>query len=118
MDAWGGLDEEEEPQGLDDAIPQTADEIVSASLLSGALSDACDIEIEVRPLDVEEEELIKTFIDRGCSCDLRPHSKSFSVDHYLSLRCAFAEMTHDELDMIVMGRHLPPLLHCRQFRSP
>lgn len=108
MDAWGGLDEEEEPQGLDDAIPQTADEIVSASLLSGALSDACDIEIEVRPLDVEEEELIKTFIDRGCSCDLGPHKtpccKSFSVDHYLSLRCAFAEMTHDELDMIVMGQ--------------
>ena len=44
MDAWGGLDKEE---GLDDAIPQTADKIVSASLLSGALSDACDIQIEV-----------------------------------------------------------------------
>lgn len=81
---------------------------MSASLLSGALSDACDIEIQARPLDVEEEELIKTFVDRGCSCDLGPNKtpccKSFSVEHYLSLRCAFAEMTHDELDLIVMGQ--------------
>ena len=91
-DAADGLDteEEEEPEGLEDAIPQTADEIVSARLLSGALSDACDIEIQARPLGVEEEEMIKIFVDRGCSCDLGPNKtpccKSFSVEHSLRLR--------------------------------
>ena len=51
---------------------------------------------------------MKTFADSGCTCDLGPNKSpccsSFTADHYLSLRCAFAEMTHDELDLFMMGQ--------------
>lgn len=109
------LEEADEP---DDTVPQSADEIVSASLLSGALSDVCDVSVTMRPLDIEEEELAKTFADHGCKCTLGPNKSPccqlFSVDHYLSLRCAFAELTHTELDMMVMGEIMSTCFHSPQ----
>ena len=106
------LAEEDEP---DDTVPQSADEIVSASLLRGALSDACDISVTMCPLDIKEEDLVKTFADHGCKCTLGPNKspccRLFAVDHYLSLRCAFAELTHTELDMMVMGEIMSTCFH-------
>ena len=50
----------EEADEPDDTVPQSADEVVSASLLSGALSEACDISATICPLDIKEEDLVKT----------------------------------------------------------
>ena len=105
-------EEEDEPE--DDTVSPSAKEIVTASLLSGSLSDA-DVSVTMRPLDVEEEESVKTFADRGCKCTLG-HNKSpcchlFSVDHYLSIRSSFAELSHDELDMMVMGQIMATCFH-------
>ena len=64
--------------------------------------------VTLRPLDTEEERLIREFARHGCSCDYgkdrSPCCKSFTEEHYLSLRCAFSEMTHDELDLFIMGQ--------------
>ena len=49
---------EDEPE--DDTVSPSAEEIVTARLLSGSLSDA-DVSVTMRPLDVEEEESVKTF---------------------------------------------------------
>ena len=47
---------------------------------------------------------MKTFADSGCTCDLglnkSPCCSSFTAD----LRCVFAEMTHDNLDLFMMGQ--------------
>lgn len=82
------LKEEDEPEESEDAIPQTGEEIVSASLLSGSLSDACIISTDARPLDIEENELVKNLFDHGCTYDLGPtssHAASHSQQNTTSL---------------------------------
>ena len=103
------LHEPDEPEdGVEpDSLP-TAEEIVSSSFQSGALSDICDITVTMRDVDTEEDDLVKTFVERGCGCDVGPKkspcSRLFPADHFLSVRGAMAEMTHDELDMFIMGQ--------------
>ena len=102
----------EDPLGeadeLEESNPQSAEEIISVSLLSGSLTDVCDVSVTMRSVDSDEEELVKTFADHGCTCVLGPHKspccKLFSADHYLSVRGALTEMTNNELDLMVMGQ--------------
>ena len=51
---------------------QTADDVVSSSLASGALSEVCDVAAVMRELDNTESDLVKQFVSRRCSssCDL------------------------------------------------
>ena len=97
-------DQELEPEE-DTTTTPTADELVSASLRSGALLAVCEIK-ETRAVD-DEEKRVKEFIDRGCGCDNGPNKSQcsllFPIEHYRSLRSTFAELNHDELDLIVMG---------------
>lgn len=59
-------------------------------------------------LDQTEQHCVKEFSLRGCSCDFSSSKSSccrlFSADHYESLRTSFAEMSHDELDLFIMGQ--------------
>ena len=61
-----------------------------------------------RPRDEEEEACIQDFVVRGCGCDVGPNrshcSRLFPVEHYRSFRSTFAELSHDELDLVVMGQ--------------
>lgn len=103
------LHEPDEPEdGVEPESLPTAEEIVSSSIRSGALSDICDITVTMRDVDTEEDDLVKTFVERGCGCDVGPKkspcSRLFPADHFLSVRGAMAEMTHDELDMFIMGQ--------------
>ena len=104
--------QEPEVDEPEDSSPQTAEEIVSVSPLSGSLTDICHVSVTVHSNDSEEEELVKAFADHGCKCEFGPHKsaccKSFLADHYLYDRGAFMEMTHDELDLI-MGLIHPKL---------
>ena len=108
-------DEELDNSDNEEEIPQTADDIVSASLVSGALSEMCKVTAVMRNLDNKESDLVKDFVSRGCSCDFGPKktpcSMLFPVEHYQSLRATFAEMSHDELDLFVMGQIMA---HCYQ----
>ena len=98
------LDEEQEDNIT---TPPMADEFVSTSQHNGALLAVCDIEDTTRAVD-EEEKRIQEFVGRGygcyngsnkCQCSL-----FFPIEHYRSLRSTFAELSHDELDLIVLGQ--------------
>ena len=95
----------------------TAEDIVSASLASGALSEMCEIAVSHRSLDDQEEARVRAFVDRCCECDngpaKTPCSMLFPVEHYRSLRATFAELSHDELDLLVMGQVM-----AHTFQSP
>ena len=106
-----------EPDDSDpeEETPQTADDIVSTSLASGALSGVCEVTAVMREMDEKENDLVKDFASRSCGCDFGPKktpcSMLFPVEHYQSLRATFAEMSHDELDLFVMGQIMA---HCYQ----
>ena len=95
-------DEEEEP-----VKEPTAAEIVCAGVARGQL-DKETVPIDQRQLDEAEEQLIQQFAVDGCKCDLEPNRTpcctSITVEHYRSMCCQMAELTHDELDLVVMGQ--------------
>ena len=86
----------------------TADSIVTDSLASGALSAVCEIETTTSEIDDTEEARVQEFVDRGCGCDCGPNkshcSLLFPLAYYRSTRSTFVELSHDELDLIVMGQ--------------
>ncbi len=123
-DALGPVEGYEEPivedpdeSDHEEETTPTADDIVSASLASGALSEVCEVAAVMRELDDKESDLVKQFVSRGCStsCDFGPKktpcSMLFPVEHYQCLRATFAEMSSDELDLFVMGQIMA---HCHQ----
>ena len=63
--------------------------------------DRCD-------LDEAEEQVIQQFAQDGCKCDLGPNKSpcctTIIVDHFRCVRCQMLELTHDELDLVVMGQ--------------
>jgi len=108
-------DEEAEDNDSEAVTTQTADDLVFASVVSGALSEVCEVTAVMRELDDKENDLVKEFASRDCGCDFGPKktpcSMRFSVEHYQSLRATFSEMSHDELDLFVMGQ---VMAHCYQ----
>jgi len=64
--------------------------------------------VDQHELDVIEEQLIHDFVQDGCKCDLGPNhspcSTSITVDHFRSVCCQMADLTHDKLDLVVMGQ--------------
>ena len=67
-----------------------------------------DMPTHQRHLDELEGELITSYIHDGYSCgfgaDKSPCSSTFSAEHYRLVRCGMAELTHDKLDLVVMGQ--------------
>ena len=64
--------------------------------------------VETRLTDDQEERCIREFVDKGCGCDYGPNKSQcsliFPADHYRGLRATFAELSHDELDLLVTGQ--------------
>ena len=108
--------EEEEPARAD----PTAAEIVQAGVAQGQL-DVTTVPIDQRDLDVTEEQLIQEFVRDGCKCDLgssrTPCSSSITVDHLRAVRCQMADLTHDELDLVVMGQVMAGCFSSATFRK-
>ena len=96
-------DDEEEPVSEE----PTAAEIVQAAVAQGQL-DKEMVPIDQREVDEAEEQLIQQFVRDGCKCDLGPNRSpcctTITVEHFRSVRCQMAELTHDELDLVVMGQ--------------
>lgn len=50
--------------------------------------------------------MCKTFVENACGCTLvkgSPCSNSFPSDYYISHRLQTADLTHNELDLVIMG---------------
>ena len=96
-------DEEDEEEPVDEP---TAAEIVQAGVAQGQLDET--VSIDQRVVDEAEEQLIEQFARDGCKCDLGPNRSpcctTITVAHYRSVRCQMLELTHDELDLVVMGQ--------------
>ena len=84
----------------------TAAEIVKAGVARGQL-DKETVPIDQRKLDEAEEQLIQQFVNDGCKCNFgsnrSPCCTTITTEHFHSVRCQMAELTHDELDLVVMG---------------
>jgi len=65
--------------------------------------DIPSIEIPSESSDVK---LCQEFVERTCGCDLangKPCSGLFSLEHYIILRAQSSFLTHDELDLTLLG---------------
>ena len=84
-------------------------------LTSGAPSNVCEVMAAMRELDDKEDDAVKEFVCRGSGCDFglkkTPCSMLFPIEHYRSFRASFSEMSHDKLDLFVMGQIMA---HCYQ----
>ncbi len=58
--------------------------------------------------DEFEERLIREFAESDCGCSLGPNkspcSQNITIDHYRSLRLQTSELTHDKLDLVILGQ--------------
>ena len=71
------------------SLPGIADEVTITSL----------------PTDIEENELIASFVSQGCGCNKKCCSQ-FTQEYVTSVRACSAELSHGELDMAIMGQLL------------
>lgn len=114
----GQLDEDPEEEPVRD--DPTAAEIVQAGVTGGQM-DVTTIPIDQRDLDVTEEQIIQKFVRDGCKCDLGPNhsscSSSIPVDHFRSVRCQMADLTNDELDLVIMGQVMAGCFSAETFRK-
>ena len=98
-------DDEEENEPVTEQL--SAAEIVQAGVATGQI-ETSSVPIDKRNLDEAEEQLIWQFAQDGCKCDLGPNKRpcctTISVEHFRSVRCQMLELTHDELDLVVMGQ--------------
>ena len=53
-------------------------------------------------LDTVEENELSKFVENGCHCQ-RKCSSLFDEAHYSMMRDSCAELSHEELDMFIMG---------------
>ena len=95
-----------EPEEDPTTIP-SADGIVLASHSSRALVTVWDIEAASRPAEGQEVERVQGFVNRGCRWGNGPNkshcSLLFPIKHYCSFSSTFVELSHDELDLLVIG---------------
>ena len=114
----------EEPEEDDEEEPvyeePTAAEVVEDGVARGQL-DVSSVPIDRRELDATEERLVQEFVRDGCKCDLGPNRSpcftSITVDHYRSVRCQMADLSHDELDLVVMGQVMAGCFLAETFRK-
>ena len=60
-----------------------------------------------RPMDDMEDKLVSEFIRSGCGCTKdkgKPCSQLFSPEYVKSVRASCAELTREELDMVIVGQ--------------
>ena len=66
------------------------------------------VSIDRREIDEVEEQLVQQYVHDGCKCDFSPMNSpcctSITVEQYRSIRNDMAELTHDELDLVIMAQ--------------
>ena len=108
-DAISEQNEVEEQDSEEEGIREelTAAEIVQAGVTHGRI-ELDNVPIDHGELDEAEELLIHRFAQGGCHCTFGSNQSAccsiITADHYQSIRCQMLELTHDELDLVVMGQ--------------
>ena len=95
-----GGDPEDNPSDTEE------DEVTHEQQIQEALQIAASIhgiEIEPGPCDRNEEEVIAQFVATGCSCAKRCSSQ-FSKECIKSVRAYCFDLSHNELDMVLLGQ--------------
>ena len=69
------------------------------------ITEPTDVEITYRDIDIHETQCIHKFLEQGCGCTARC-SSYFDESHYAKMRSDCLELTHDELDLVIMGELL------------
>ena len=79
------------------------------------------VDLEWREEDISEEEKIEQFVTEGCQCNLGPKKtpccKKITVDHYKSVHSQMKELTHEELDLVVLAQLMATLFRASTTRS-
>ena len=90
-------DEEEEAMRTEEQVQKAVNH----------LSSACDVEVQLRPCDQMEEELVAQFASAGCGCS-KKCSHQFSLGYIRDMRAQCYDLTHslthNELDMVILGQ--------------
>ena len=71
-----------------------------------------DVQLDVREIDVKEEDRVKQFLINGCECSMKCTS-NFTQQHFQLMRSNAMELNRTELDMTVMGQVMA-FTHCRK----
>ena len=69
-----------------------------------------DIPVELRPVNLKEERIVKEFMKKGCGCKKwggRHCSSIFMVEYVKKARAGFARLSGEHLDVVIMGEMLP-----------
>ena len=62
-----------------------------------------EVTITSLPTDMEESEVIASFMSQGCGCNKKCNSQ-FTTEYVTSMRATCAELSHSELDMAILGQ--------------
>ena len=101
----------------EDNLSDTEDEVTHEQQVQEALQNATfihGIEIELRPYyDRNEEEVVAQFIATGCSC-VKQCSSQFSKEYIKSVRAHCFDLSHYEVDMVLLGQLIATTNSSRQ----
>ena len=96
----------ETPQDVPEESDEEGDGMSTDQQVQDALQNltsARDIEVLLRPCDTEEEEMVAQFASAGCGCS-KKCSSQFSVNYVRDIRAQCYDLTHSELDMVLLGQ--------------
>lgn len=97
----------DEEEGLDDNSFNISDDDDVLAIVHSVAHADIDVEIEPCKSDLDEQKVIADFVSKGCGCNLRNGqscSLRLSDDHIANIRLQCAALSHDELDMVVLGQ--------------
>ncbi len=92
---------------LDNDDDCSDDSIVQAIVASVSSTTNIDVMTEPSKSDSDESKLIAEFLENGCGCTLRNGQdccQKFSANHIADTHSQCAALSHDELDMLILGQ--------------
>ena len=89
------------PAGSDEEEVPSTEQQVKEALQN--LSSTRDIQVQVRPCDKTEDEVVAQFASAGCGCS-KKCSSQFSLDYIRDMRSQCYDLTHTELNMVLLGQ--------------
>lgn len=92
----------------DDPMIESEVETTNAIVHRAAQQYGCTTTNDVRVEDIAEVESIEQFVLESCGCKFGPActpcSKTISSEQYRDVRSQMCELTHDQLDLVVMSQ--------------
>ena len=71
------------------------------------LPPGMEVSLELRPCDIDEDQVVEEFMRRGCSCTKwggKACSRQFTTEHVKATRLSMKELTTSQLDLVLMGQ--------------